>query len=56
MWSIVEFGFFALAERGCTPFADAIQSHDRRLLERRQEECAGGMGLMVAAKINDASR
>src|SRR3954451_8964177 len=38
---------FTLAERGCTPFADAVQGHDRRLLERRREERASSMGLMV---------
>src|SRR4051794_33244962 len=41
---------FALAERGCAPFANAIQSHYRRLLERRREECAGGMSLMVVGE------
>jgi hypothetical protein len=35
------------ADRRCRPLAHAVHRHDRRLLERRREERAGGVRLVV---------
>ena len=45
----------AAADRSGRPFADTVDCQDRRLLERRRQERAGGVGLVMLA-VQDISR